>query len=880
MIVNLPPRFLSISCARAGIALFALSVAPSGGAAPWQPQLWPVLRHYDRDHLLHLALPLGGIGTGTVSLGGRGELRDWEIMNRPAKGFSTVLRGNGAPFFAVHAAKADGTAVTTRGLLGPVDHSEYHHYEGRPVDHHGVPRFAEASFDAAYPFGQANLSDPSIPLRVRVKGFNPFVPGDSARSGLPVAVLSYEITNTSAEPLIVSVAGSVRNFIGRDGSWTKRDWKGDVVPQGAKGGVNTFRDDSTAGLRGILFSSNGVKTDDPAWGTFALVTDSPADAVSHRTSSRANQWENALLDFWDDFSADGVLTEKETSADEDPMASLAVRKTIAPGATIAYNFYLTWHFPNRMAWSEFKFGHGKHRVGNYYTTLYQDAWDAAAKIVPKVPALETATLGFVNAFLGTTYPDALKEAALFNLSTLRSQTVFRTEDGRMFGWEGVMDEAGSCYGSCTHVWNYEQATAYLFGDLARSMREVEFAFATDDAGAMSFRVGLPLDPRARAVDKTAADGQMGCIVKFYRDWQLSGDRAFLDTHWLRVKAALAYAWRPGGWDADQDGVMEGSQHNTMDVDYLGPNPQMGFWYLAALEAGARLAEAKGDAAFAAKCRDLRQRGAAWMDAKLFNGEYYEHIVTDPKTHAFVDWSQRPASDIPRFQLGRGCLVDQLVGQMLGHSVGFGHLAKPDNIRTTLRSILRYNWRDSFADEFNNMRSYVFADEAGLIMASWPRGRFEVPFPYFAEVMTGFEYTAAVNLIQEGMPAEAIKVISAIRARHDGGKRNPFSEAECGHHYARAMASWNAHLAWSGFLYSAVTREITFTAKPGRFFWSTGSAWGTSEVHADHRVTLTTLGGELSASRLVLTGHGATAIAGEKLSADQTIVLNVPASPPP
>jgi uncharacterized protein (DUF608 family) len=68
--------------------------------------------------------------------------------------------------------------------------------------------------------------------------------------------------------------------------------------------------------------------------------------------------------------------------------------------------------------------------------------------------------------------------------------------------------------------------------------------------------------RARAHPDTAADGQLGCIIKFYRVWQLSGDRAFLVKHWTRVRAALAYAWIPGGWDADQDGVLEGSQHNT------------------------------------------------------------------------------------------------------------------------------------------------------------------------------------------------------------------------------------------------------------------------------------------------------------------------------
>jgi len=38
---------------------------------------WPVLTSYTGAHLRRVALPLGGIGTGTVSLGGRGDLRDW-----------------------------------------------------------------------------------------------------------------------------------------------------------------------------------------------------------------------------------------------------------------------------------------------------------------------------------------------------------------------------------------------------------------------------------------------------------------------------------------------------------------------------------------------------------------------------------------------------------------------------------------------------------------------------------------------------------------------------------------------------------------------------------------------------------------------------------
>lgn len=135
-------------------------------------------------------------------------------MNVPAKKYSTVTTGNNAPFFAVYVESPDGENTTTL-LNGPLYPQEYLHYEGRPVNHHGMPRFSEASFEAAYPFGQVHLSDPDLPVNVTVKGFNPLVPGDADASGLPVAVLSYVVENKTDRPLEVSVCGSMRNFIGK-----------------------------------------------------------------------------------------------------------------------------------------------------------------------------------------------------------------------------------------------------------------------------------------------------------------------------------------------------------------------------------------------------------------------------------------------------------------------------------------------------------------------------------------------------------------------------------------------------------------------------------------------------------------------------------------
>ncbi len=803
-------------------------------AQEWVPQEWPTLKHYDGQHLQRIALPLGGIGTGTVSLGGRGELCDWEIMNIPAKGYSTVTMGNNAPFFAIYTRPQGGVAQTTL-LTGPLYTSEYLHYEGRGVNHHGMPRFESASFDAAYPFGQVNLSDEQLPVSVKIKGFNPLIPSEAELSGMPIAILSYEVTNTSDKTLDVAVCGSARNFVGKDGSKFRTDWKGDYIPIGAIQNKNSFRKENN--ISGIYMYSEGVDKTDPAYGTIAIST-SATDGISYRTSSRHDSWSNSILDFWDDFSADGELTEKSQSADEDPMASLAVKKQIPAGESRTFTFYITWSFPNRKAWSS-------EVVGNYYTQQYPDAWSAAQQIIPILPELEQKTLLFVNALLDSTYPEVIKEAALFNLATLRSQTVFRLPSGHMMGWEGVMDRFGSCAGSCTHVWNYETATPFLFGSLAKTMRDVEFNYATKENGLMNFRASLPLNKAADG-NSAAADGQMGCIMKFYRDWQLSGDNEFLSKNWEQIKRVLSFAWIERGWDGNQDGVMEGAQHNTMDVDYYGPNPQMGFWYMGALRAATEMAHAMEDKAFAAKCQELYKKGSQWMDQNLFNGEYYEHKITNPSTFEFIDM-EADAEQIPTFQLGKGCLVDQLVGQYMAHICNLGYLGNKDNIQTTLRSIMKYNYVEDFSRHFNNMRSYVMGNESGLLMASWPKGRLKIPFPYFAEVMTGFEYCAAVGMLYEGMETDALKCITSIRSRHDGAKRNPFSEPECGHHYARSMASWSAILAWSDFYYSGVDEQIHFTDREGIYFWSNGYAWGTCRVEKDN-ATLQILHGELSLKR--------------------------------
>jgi hypothetical protein len=204
-------------------------------------------------------------------------------------------------------------------------------------------------------------------------------------------------------------------------------------------------------------------------------------------------------------------------------------------------------------------------------------------------------------------------------------------------------------------------------------------------------------------------------------------------------------------------------------------------------------------------------------------------------------------------------VDQLVGQYLATVAGLGPLLNVENIRKTARSIWKYNFKKDLFHHQAVQRVYALNDEAGLVICDYGSGkRPRIPFPYFAELMTGFEYSAAILMLQEGMVNEGLEAIAAIRRRYDGERRNPWDEAECGHHYARAMASWSAIVALSGFQYSGVTKSLTLkplvNQEAFRSFWSAPSGWGSFEqkkTAGGYRVAVAVAEGTLSCRSIAL-----------------------------
>ena len=839
-----------------------------------EAESWPVARSYTAADLNQISLPLGGIGTGTVGFGGRGQFRDWELENHPSKGLTSALT-----FFACRIA-GPGTPPQARICEGALFDEEVQGWQGSPAPLAGLPRFGECEFQAGYPFGRVVLSDPGFPVEVSVTAFNPLVPGDAEASGLPLAAFRVTLTSRASEPLDADLMFSAETMTGHRARAARQPSQPDVATR------------SAPGLAGVLLSDQAMDAADEEWGTIAAAAVGEGGWTGPVWGM--GKWNQGLFAMWEGFlatgrPADGTfgLGSVGPSVAAAVAGTVGVRRVLPPGGQAEAVFLLGWHYPNRRSWVWGPDGPGgvagAETVGNHYTTLAADAWDVLSGNAARLPELEAASQRFVSAFWSSDLSPVVKEAALFNLSTLRSQTYFRTADGHPFGWEGCLDEAGSCLGSCTHVWNYDLATGYLFGGLARQMRELEYQYATAADGGMSFRIRLPLD-QAADYPLTAADGQFGCVVKLFREWQLSGDDDWLRRLWPACRRSIEFAWIEGGWDADRDGLAEGTQHNTMDVEYYGPTPVIQSWYLAALAAGAQLAEAAGDPGFAATCRSVLASGQRLTEEQLFNGRYYVQKIIPPGDFSRVaarlrsDGMGAQQADQPEFQIGDGCLTDQLLGDIYAQLTGVGAVFDPGHAQTTLDTIHQLNYVPDFGAWTNYMRTYAVHGERGHIVMSYPNGQPEHPMPYWPEVWTGLEYVYAIGLVQQGQTALAEDVVAAARERFSGRRRNPFDEAECGHHYARAMASWGLVVALTGFGYDGRRGVMTFAqaTEPAQWFWSTGGAWGTirqAPAGPDGtRVELEVLSGSVRVERLVVGPQEYRPKGGPELEAGSVVLL--------
>jgi uncharacterized protein (DUF608 family) len=762
-------------------------------------------RSFSGKALTEVAFPLGGIGAGNVSLGGRGQLRDWEIFNRPAKGRTLPYT-----FFSIWARPEGGQAVARvlEARRTPPYSAAFGLSTGEVA---GLPRLADAQFRGEYPFAWIDFIDDVLPLNVSLEAFTPFIPLDSKNSSIPTAIFRWKVKNPTSRTVKGTIAFSLLNPIGIEKNGQN---PGNCYADYFGQNLNQSLEDK--GFRGLLMTSKKYSADTVQFGSLSLVT--THDDVNYAIHWERVGWWDDIQKFWDDFKRDGRV-EQPTGDAPSPqgrtdVGSLGLVFSLKPGESKDLIFVLTWYFPNRVNyWDPEPEVKGK-LLKNWYGTQWSDAWDVARYVMVNFEYLEGKTRLFHDKLFSSTLPGYVLDAVSSQASIMATTTGLRLSDDKFYAFEGCGNESGCCPMNCTHVWNYEQAVAHLYPDLERTMRMTDFGVNTDSSGKMVFRTKVPTGLVVWQF-RPAADGQMGTVMKLFREWKLSGDEGFLKALWPAAKRAVEFAW--DHWDKDKDGVMEDEQHNTYDIEFFGLNTMTSSFYLGALRAAEEMAQYLGDEKTAKKYRAIYEKGKAKIEKELFNGEFYIQ--------------KYDASKAPRYQYGAGCLADQLLGQWFGKVVGLGYLLEPEHVKQALSSVFRYNWLTDLSAHENVQRVYALNDEKGLILCSWPRGgRPALPFPYSDEVWTGIEYQVAAHLIYEGFVSEGLSIVRGVRERYDGERRNPWNEVECGNHYARAMSSWSVLLALSGYQYDAVAQNLSFAPCVSEedfcSFFSTGSGWGT------------------------------------------------------
>lgn len=774
-------------------------------------------RAYEKEQLNRVAFPLGGLGSGMVCIEGSGAFSSVSLRHRPDIYREPIL------FSAISVKSASGSLNIARVLAGPVpdwkimfpwDDMWCSSGDGARGKIYGLPHFDAASFTARFPFAEVALSDSAFPLQVGITAWNPFIPNDADTSSLPVAGIEYRFSNPTVETVDAVFSFHAENFMStgnsNDGNEVKR--------------IN----------RGFLLKQS--ESHEKPWeeGAFAAWIDD--ESVKVNPAWFRGGWFDPVTMVWKSIQNGECIDQPEAEGKPSSGGSLYLPIRLAPGEEKSVVLKWAWYVPFSDVRAEVE--DGSYRP--WYAAAFKNIGAVVDYWQHGYQELRSKTEVFTDTFYDSTLPAEVLDAVSANLAILKSPTMLRQDDGRLWGWEGCHDKEGSCCGTCTHVWNYAQALPHLFSNLECGLRETEFFVSQNETGHQNFRTSLPISPRSDHSFYAAADGQLGGIIKLYRDWRISGDFEWLKRIWPRAKQSLNYCIET--WDPDHIGLLVEPHHNTYDVEFWGGEGMCGSFYLGALAAAIEIGNALGDPT--PLYEELLAAGRARFAKELFNGEYFQQNIqwkglrapNPTELHSINNEGYSPEaralleSEGPKYQYGTGCLSDGVIGAWMAWASGLAPFLEAKEVASHLKSVFKYNFKTNLSSHANPQRcAYAFGHEAGLLLCTWPHGgRLSLPLPYSEEVWTGIEYQVASHLISVGYVEEGLQIVRAARARYDGRIRNPFNEFECGHWYARAMASYTLLQALSGARYDAVEKTLYLNPKiqgDFRSFLSTSTGFG-------------------------------------------------------
>lgn len=768
-------------------------------------------------------VPVGGIGCGTVYCSADGRLWVWDLFNAHHEGVVPAenphpaltsphggrLRERDGANYALPPEVGDGpwpvvcgTELELRDPANP---------DAPPRDRREVSAagFGDVWMRAQPPGARIDFTDPECPVDVQLDAWTPYIPGDIEGSSLPALVMEYRLTNRSADPLAAQLRMRLENRVLR-GAGERND--APIVNEAfefADGtGVHMFAD-----LSGQPFADLPDLRERGDYGTMALL------ALGKDTAAHAQGYP---------FENPAHAQRFDSHPWAAPIGTAKTRVTLLPGREATLRFVLAWHFPNLQlqakTWDRDR-PFALSRTRRHYAVRFDDAKAVARTLAAEIETSARKTRSFHQTWYDSTLPHWLLEQVMTANTALQTNTFLRFESGRFWAWEGI----GCCPGTCTHVWQYAQSPARLFPEVERRLREeVDFGLAQNADGSIGMRAEY--DP------SWAADGQAGCILRAYREHLNAPDNTFLERIWPNVVKAMEFMIARDGDGAAPDGIITGRQHNTLDADWHGRVPFLSSLYAAALHASAAMAQTLADDRRARRYRDL-----AAMASKRFSELFDEGLGHYVQRNAPGD----PAA----IGQGRGCHIDQSIGQWWAWQLGLGRIFDARQQRSALHRTFALNYHadvaplwDDATEPSRRPLAFAIPGEAGTVTCAWAEGVKRTDDArhwmagYFNSCMTGFEFQLAGHMLWESdadpdLLDKGLTVARAVFDRYSPDRRNPFNMIEASDHYARAMAAHGMFLALCGFAYDGPRSHIAFrprllgTSGTFRAAFTASKGWG-------------------------------------------------------
>ncbi len=733
-----------------------------------------------KDELKYIGMPVGGINAGGVYLGGDGRLWLWDIFNEKKEGIEPKIVSMKDVFpdwnGVTTARSRDGASyVEPSKDMRPLQQGFFLKFEYRgKIIYKTLEEkdWDEIAFEAAYPIGTIHYTDKSLPATLTLQAYSPFIPLNEDESSFPATILSFSVKNTGTEDMKVALVGYLENKTGiRSATYnTSRRLNETIKQDGFVAISETWQ---------LVKGKIEDFSDKPDYGNMCIA------ALNSNAKAYPDIYTGEIESCFDK-----TETGKLGKPLQEPLiGAVQTDLMVAAKTTKNADFIISWYFPNLKISDKIK------DTGRYYQNRFSSSVDVAKYVGINFDKLSSDTKLWLATWQESTLPHWFLERTLLTVNTLATTNCHRFSSGRFWAWEGV----GTCEGNCTHVWQYAQAMGRLFPALERDCRErSEFGIAMQPDGGIFFR--------AEMSNRPAIDGQAGCVLRCYREHQMSIDDSFLKRNWPNIKRAIEFILKQ---DKNGDGMEDTPMENTLDAIWDGEIAWIVGLCISSVKAGEEMAIEVGDTGFAEICADYVQKGSKNMDKYLFNGEYYIH---------------RPDKEKGREKLGsyNTCHIDQVFGQSWAYQVGLGRIQDQKKTLSALRALWKYNYTPDvgpYIKVHKGGRPYALPGEGGMVMNTNPKNE---PKPYgekvtwqlgyFHECMSGFEYQVAAHMIAEGMTDEGLVLVHSIHDRYHAAKRNPFNEIECSDHYARAMASYGAFITACGFEYHGPKGYMKFAPK--------------------------------------------------------------------